>query len=149
MAIWQVNCYIIPNKNAILFSNTEDERILCWGKQNQNIEKIDFIKKEKSWSNEISQYGKDSETCIEFLYENDILQEINCRLDVRSLSKKVLQSILDYTEKIDGLILYENKIYSPNIVEIIELIKKSRANKFCENPEKFLIENFDKNNSCT
>lgn len=37
----------------------------------------------------------------------------------------------------EGMILYEGKIYAPKPDEIIELMKNSKANKFCQNPIKF------------
>lgn len=48
--------------------------ILMWGMQNISLENIDFLEKQKSWSSKISQYGKEDETCIEFLYEKDFLR---------------------------------------------------------------------------
>ena len=38
------------------------------------------------------------------------------------------------------MIFYEGKIYAPKIDEIIELMKSSKANKFCQNPMNFLEE---------
>lgn len=137
MAIWQFDCYIIPKKNVSANICLEGDEILIWGKKGASTENIDFLEKQKSWSEKISQYGKDDETCIEFLYERDILMEISCRLDLRSLSKKNLEKILDYVQGIDGMIFYENKVYDPNIEEIIEVIKKSNANKFCQSPIKY------------
>ena len=46
----------------------------------------------------------------------------------------MLKEILDYVEKIGGMIFYEEKVYSPKLDEIIELMKSSNANKFCQNP---------------
>lgn len=134
MAIWQFECYIIPKKNADNNVKLEMEDAIFWGKQDTSIEIIDFLGKQKSWSSKISQYGKDDKTCIEFLYKNEVLEEISCRFDLRSLSKKLLEQILDYVKKIDGLIFYDNKIFPPNIEEIVELMKCSKANKFCQNP---------------
>lgn len=140
MAIWQFDFYIIPNKNATANIHLNCEEILIWGIQSEATEKIDFLEKQKSWSEKISQYGKEDETCIEFLYEKGILMEINCRLDLRSLSKKMLEKILDYVQKIDGMIFYENKIYYPNIDEIVEIMKKSKANKFCKSSRNYFEE---------
>lgn len=140
MAIWQFDCYIIPKRNVVVNTKLDYESILSWGKTNTSIEKIDFLEKQKSWSNKISQYGKEDETCIEFFYENGILKEIYCRLDLRSLSKEMLKNILDYVDVINGVIFYENKMYYPKIDEIIELMKKSAANRFCKNPRNYFEE---------
>lgn len=146
MAIWQFDCYIIPKKNVTANIGLESDEIFIWGKQTAAIEKIDFLEKQKSWSPKISQYGKSDETCIEFFYEKAILIEIYCRLDLRSLSKKILEKILGYAQEIDGMIFYENKIYTPKIDEIVEVLKKSNANKFCQNPPHFFEEMYHKSN---
>lgn len=88
MAIWQFDCYIIPKENVTANICLEGDEIFIWGRQSVPIEKIDFLEQQKSWSEKIFQYGKADETCIEFFYEKDILMEIYCRLDLRSLSKK-------------------------------------------------------------
>lgn len=140
MAIWQFDCYIIPKKNVLTNVCMDSDEILTWGTQSALIEKIDFLEKQKSWSSKISQYGKIDETCIEFFYEKGFLMEINCRFDLRSLSKKMLKEILDYVEKIEGMIFYEDKIYYPRLDVIIELMKNSKANKFCQNPINYFEE---------
>lgn len=135
MAIWQVDFFIIPRKNSEYSLN--NEKILSWGKQNSSIEKINFLKKEKSWTNQVSQYGHDDETCIEFFYENGILLEISCRLDLRSLTKNAFIEILEYIKSIDGIILFKNRLYEPNTNQIIEILKNSESNRFCESPEDY------------
>ena len=140
MAIWQFSCHVIPKENEDISNDLDFDEILEWRKQGTSTEKIDFLDKRKSWSDEISQYGKEDETCIEFIYDNEVLMEIHCRLDMRSLTKEMLKKILNFVEEIDGLIFYEGEIYSPNMSEIIEIIKKSRATRFCKDPIKFLQE---------
>lgn len=135
MAIWQACFFVIPRKNSKC--NLSCEETLSWGKQSISIEKIDFLKKEKSWTSQISQYGHDDETCIEFFYENGFLLEISCRLDLRSLKKNTLLKILKYIKSIDGLILFENKLYEPDMNKVIEILKNSESNKFCKFPEVY------------
>lgn len=137
MAIWQFDCYIAPGRNADNNIKLEMEEMVAWGKQDTSIERIDFLEKQESWSAEISQYGKEEETCIKFFYEDGVLEGINCRLDLRSLTKEMLERILDYVRKIEGFIFYDNKIFPPNIEEIVELMKCSNANKFCQNPMNY------------
>lgn len=140
MALWQFDCYIVPGRNADINIKLEMEDVISWGKQDTSLEMIDFLEKQKNWSAKISQYGKEDETCIEFFYENGVLEEINCRLDLRSLTKKILEQILDYVRKIEGFIFYDNKLFPPNIEEIVELLKCSNANKFCQNPIRYFEE---------
>lgn len=140
MALWQFDFYIVPRERCVIVEDLENEDILSWKQDNISSIEIDFLEKEICWTEDIVQYGKADETCIQFLYEDEVLEEINCRLDLRSLSKKMLEKILDYVEKIEGMIFYEGKIYAPQIDEIIELMKSSKANKFCQNPVNFLEE---------
>lgn len=140
MAVWQFDCHIIPKKNVMKNISLLNDEILIWGKQSLAIEKIDFLKKQQSWSPKITQYGMMDETCIEFFYEKDILIEIYCRLDLRTLTKKMLEKILEYIQSINGMILYENKVYNPNMQELVEVLKKTSTYKFCQSPALFLEE---------
>lgn len=49
----------------------------------------------------------------------------------------MLEQILDYARNIERFIFYENKIFPPNIEEIVELMKCSNANRFCQNPMNY------------
>ncbi|MCM1161707.1 MAG: hypothetical protein NC412_10825 [Roseburia sp.] len=140
MALWQFDCYIIPRENCVAENNSSDEDILSWKKRKISSVKINFLEKQASWIDDIVQYGKENETCIQFLYEDELLEEINCRFDLRSLTKKMLEKILDYVQKIKGMIFYEGKTYYPDMDEIVELMKKSNANKFCQNPKNYFEE---------
>lgn len=137
MALWQFDFYIIPRKKEVIKDKLSDESILSWKLCNISSVNIDFLEKQKSWTEDIIQYGKEDETCIKFLYEEGLVEEIYCRLDLRSLTKKMLEQILDYARKIEGFIFYENKIIPPNIEEIVELMKCSNANRFCQNPMSY------------
>jgi len=140
MALWQFDFYIVPRERCVIVENLESKDILSWKQNSISLIEIDFLEKTPNWTEDIVQYGKADETCIQFLYEDEALEEISCRFDLRSLSKKMLEKILDYVEKINGMIFYEGKIHAPKINEIIELMKSSKANKFCQNPMNFLEE---------
>lgn len=133
MALWQFDFNIVPSGRCAIVENLSIEDILSWKQEDISSVEINFLEKETSWTKDIVQYGKEDETCIQFLYEDEILEEISCRLDLRSLSKKMLKEILEYVEKIGGMIFLEGKIYSPTPEEIIELMKNSKANKSCQN----------------
>lgn len=140
MALWQFDCYIVSREKCVTGVDLSDENILSWEKDNISIVKINFLEKQKSWTEDIVQYGKGDETCIQLLYEDGLLEEVSCRFDLRSLSKKMLEKILDYVQEIEGMIFYEGKIYYPSIDEIVKLMKKSKANKFCQNPGNYFEE---------
>ena len=143
MALWQFDFYIVPRERCVIVEDLGNEDILSWKQDDISSIEIDFLEKEKSWTKDIVQYGKADETCIQFLYEDKIFEEISCRFDLRSLSKKMLEKILAYIQKIEGMIFYEGKIYYPNIEEIVEIMKKSNANKFCQNPRNYFEESVD------
>lgn len=140
MALWQFDFNIVPRERCAIVEDLSTEDILSWKQENISLVKIDFLEKETSWSKDIVQYGKADETCIQFLYEDEILEEISCRFDLRSLSKKMLKEILEYVKKIEGMIFYEGKIYPPSLGAIIELMKSSKAHKFCQNPINYFEE---------
>lgn len=137
MALWQFDFYIVPRERCVIVEDLENEDILSWKQDNISLIRIDFLEKQTSWTKDIVQYGKEDETCIQFLYTDGILVEVNCRLDLRSISKKMLEKILAYIQKIEGMIFYEEKMYYPNIEEVVELMRKSKANEFCQNPRNY------------
>ena len=137
MALWQFDFYIVSKEKCVAGGNSSSEDILSWKQDNISLIRIDFLEKQTSWTKDIVQYGKEDETCIQFLYTDGILVEVNCRLDLRSISKKMLEKILAYIQKIEGMIFYEEKMYYPNIEEVVELMRKSKANEFCQNPRNY------------
>lgn len=130
MAIWQFECNIIF-----------DEKYSCnLGQKNMEYQlyNIEFLRKEESWCDDIVQYGKTEETCIEFFLENGRIEEIKCRLDLRSLSKQTFFSLLDYVKRNRAMFLIDNKKYPPDEKIMLEIIKNSKANEFCKAPLEFL-----------
>lgn len=140
MALWQFDFHIVPRRRCVIVEDLDDEDILSWKQDEISSIEISFLVRKASWTEDIVQYGELDGTCIEFLYEDRKLEEISCRFDLRVLSKKLLKEILDFAEKIDGMIFYEGKIYAPKLDEVVELIKNSKANKFCQNPINFFEE---------
>jgi len=142
MAIWQVDCYIVPKERAII-DYILDESIYSWEMSNRSWSNIDFLERHKSWSDSIIQYGLNDETCIQFDYKDGLVESVRCRFDLRSLSKNMLMDIINYIEANEGKIFYEDKIYAPRFDEIVELLKKSSANRFCKNPIEYLDELYE------
>ena len=146
MAIWQFDCMVIIKDNIGL--DIESEEILIWRDSNlldvfyKKIESI--LPQEKSWSKERCQYGHIDKTCIELIYYKIKKRFIfKLRLDLRSLSKSDLVKILDMINEINGRILYQGEIYSPDLEILLELLKESDAARFCEDPRGF-FENLNK-----
>ena len=136
MAIWQFDCMVIPHDNIEMDVDSED--ILLWKGENILVdleEKIEqILLRNKSWSKDIYQYGSLDKTCIELLCENACTFEFSMRLDLRSLSKENFKRIVGMIGEINGYILYQKEIYSPDFGIIIEVLKKSPAAQFCRDP---------------
>jgi len=142
MALWQFDFWIIPMNRKK--ENFQEDEILSWKKEKINIDINKFfeniLKEEASWSEHIKQYGEGDKTCIKLRVEDNKIDEISCRLDLRSLSKDQLEKILDYISKIKGEIFYKGEIYPASFESIKNLIKESEAAKFCVNPQQYFEE---------
>lgn len=136
MAVWQFQCNIVPlRENIDMLSHNE---MISWHDVSQPISEIDFLEREDSWSIDIVQYGNIDETCIEFIYEKNKLEEINCRMDLRTLTKYNLIQIVDYVKSVGACFLIDDKIYLPDLENIIPIIKQSTANLYCKSPLEYL-----------
>lgn len=137
MAIWQFQCNIIPMR--VNSDGLSRDEVISWKGVSHPSHEIKFIEREQSWSEDIIQYGKSDETCIEFVYDNNMLDEINCRLDLRRLTKGMLVSLVKYVQEIDAMFLAGDIVCLPKIEEIIEVIKNSEANQYCKNPIDYIL----------
>ncbi len=136
MAVWQFQCNIIPLRENI--DKLSHNELISWHDVSQSISEIDFLEREESWSIDIVQYGNIDETCIEFIYEKNKLEEINCRMDLRALTKHNLIQIVDYVKDVGACFLVDDKIYLPDLENIIPIIKQSTANLYCKSPLEYL-----------
>lgn len=142
MAIWQFSCMVIPRGREL--NEYTEEQLISWKGINLSVSTSEFLHnilpKTKSWSKDIDQYGKNDSTCIEIVYDDNQIEEINCRLDLRDLSKDLLVRIIEYIKEINGEILYSGNIYPADITTIVDLMKKSDTAKFCNNPRLYFEE---------
>lgn len=132
MAVWQFQCNIIPMRVDV--DGLSHDEIISWKNVYRKPHEIVFLQREKSWSKDIVQYGNSEETCIEFIYVHNKLEEINCRLDLRSLTKQNFISLIEYVQEIEAMFFVEGMIYPPKADIMIEVIKNSKANQYCKNP---------------
>lgn len=137
MAVWQFHCNIIPLRQNI--DKISRDEMITWKDISQPVINIDFLERENGWSTDIVQYGKTDETCIEFFYDKDKLEEIDCRLDLRTLTKHNLMQIVKYVQSIGACFLVGDKVYPPQLEIMIEVMKQSRANQYCNNPLEYFI----------
>lgn len=137
MAIWQFAFHIIPYEKGIKFSSADKkaqdiEEIMCWHgytiKDCSVKELSKALSHNKSWSDDIKLFGTMEETCVELFYEDAILQDISIRLDLRSLTLDLLESVTNFAKSNDAVILRSDGfIIDPIVKEIIREIRKSDA----------------------
>lgn len=140
MAIWQFDFHVIPN--SFLNSQYGNINEYSWNYKKINREDFEnpnFLKLIKSDNNE-AQWGDYDKTCINFLFRNNYLHEIFCRIDLRELDIDLLKKIVFYFQQIDGSILYGDRIYTLNGVTLKKLILSSNSFKFCTAPLDFFNE---------
>lgn len=142
MAIWQFQCNIIPTR--VNMEKLSRDEVLSWKDVLQPSHEIEFLEKEKSWSKDIIQYGKLDETCIEFIYIDNMLDEIDCRLDLRSLTKTKFNSLLEYVQEIGAMFLVGDMVYLPQVEDMLEIMKNSKANQYCKNPVEYILSQNEK-----
>lgn len=142
MAIWQFQCNIIPTR--INIDRLSRDEMISWKGISKPPHELKFLEQEKSWSKDIIQYGKSDETCIEFMYSDNMLDEISCRLDLRSLTKTNLISLIEYVQEIGAIFLVEDRIYLPKIEDVLEILKNSRANQYCKNSVEHILSQNEK-----
>lgn len=124
MAIWQFEFAVVNSKINTL--------------NMLNDNKPFFLQEHKSWCSTTIQYGCLEETCIEFSLTDSVVEEILCRIDVRSLSKELIDNIIAYINDINGFILVDEVVYPPESKQLVRLILESTALRFVENPIDFL-----------
>lgn len=144
MALWQTEFMMIPKDKLYSDNNIEIADISSlWSGYNIKKDSIDevekVLKRTKSWSEDIVQIGDISGTVIEIFYAEDMIEEVNCRLDLTNINTKIIDSILNFVSVNNIAIIAGNKVYlTPNRESILEIMKKSDAYSFIENPQKFL-----------
>ena len=142
MAIWQVDFMIVKKEVSEENISENINKIIVWKNSEVKKQSIDNISStllyEKSWCDEIEQYGKIDGTCIKILHIDDSTVEISCRLDLREITIDVIKVIIEFIKINEGVILVDNMFYNPTTDNMKYIIEASSAYKFCKNPYKFL-----------
>ncbi len=88
----------------------------------------------ESWSKDATMFG-DQYNRIEIWDDN-----INCFLDLRYFSRKLLEGLLNIAKSLDCkiVLLESGEVIETEIEVVIEKIKESNAYAFCLEPKKFL-----------
>ena len=131
MAIWQVAFRLVEEHKKVRCSDSIFLHSL------KELNKI--FPEEKSWCEDIKQYGTLDSTCMEMLVCNDRIEDgILCRVDLRNIRKYQLQKICEFAEMNELRIEYNNVFYEATIDNLIEIIRKSDAHDFLSDPYKYI-----------
>ena len=148
MAAWQYKVQLIPKSSISDFSITvinedildsaEGWKMYDMGDVYITLDKV--LKRGNSWSPDIDIWGNESETCVEFIRNNDVISEISIRIDLRQQHpKKLLTTILDITKKLKAVFINAKfELIKEDEKSIINDIKNSDAFCFVSDPKSFL-----------
>jgi hypothetical protein len=151
MAIWQYEFYLLPKKRVVdLFSSVptrltrqEYELTDWWEGHNltsdHEVKVSQILPRQASWSDEIKSWGNEEGNRIDICFDNNTIEEILVRVDVRDISYQFIDRILSLTRDLNCLLLTEEMLILHPIKDLlINSIKNSEAAKFVCNPEMFL-----------
>lgn len=148
MAVWQADFLVVPTKENSSDKENCIEHNNTWININEietSVENVTGILiEEKSWSDDIRQFGKIDSTCLELLYDKGII-EIRCRFDLRSPRRIEFESIINFVSAIKGVFCYQSQKIEASNSKMFEFLSHSDEARFCENPEEFII-NISKHN---
>ena len=113
---------------------------------NENIKTISYeqletiMKKEKSWSSDIIQYGDIDDTCVEVYYFNENIDSVFVRINVASVTPEEVNAIINFINDNNLYILYEENIISATKENLASIVRSSAAYRFLKDNKKFLDE---------
>jgi hypothetical protein len=86
-------------------------------------------------------FGNADTNDISVLFNDDTLlvEEVNCRIDLRQVDKTFVRNILGLATQFDCLLMdKQGRLYQPILGELLATIKLSNANRFISDPEQFI-----------
>ncbi|MEG1981920.1 MAG: hypothetical protein RR073_05395, partial [Clostridia bacterium] len=89
-------------------------------------------------------YGNIDDTCVEMFYFNNQIDEISVRINVATITKELLNSIIKFIQTNNLYIYINGETIQPSLEKIIGLIKSSDAFEFLTDNKKFLDKINDK-----
>ena len=140
MAIWQLNFKLIP-----MDGSNYDERTLL--SNNSTSILSEELPINASWCTEDKLFGCLDTTCVEICFLNSSIDEISVRLDITSLCKSQINSIINFAIANNLQILYDGKKLSVSMDNICSIIYASDAFRYLNNPKQFLLQ-LSQGNNC-
>lgn len=144
MALWQLEIMMVPREKVRIDTDIDNIDIsnlwMGYKIKSESIDELEnTLKRTKSWSEDIIQLGELSANVIEIFYSQKNIEDITCRLDLRSIDVKILDVMLRFVDVNNLAIIVEKKVYlEPSRETLLEIIRESNAYKFIKNPQGFL-----------
>lgn len=147
MAIWQFKLEVIPAtvigaRDIIPEEEWEDCR--WWLESDVTSEMIsDFagiLPPHQSWSEDLSQWGRQDSDLIEIWRESDLVESISARIDMRQLDTSFVRRLLMITEKWQCRLVYSRyrSVLPNDYFKFMEALKESPNFKVVGAPELWL-----------
>jgi len=134
MAIWQCTVQLVNQD----FEQTEKDPVFNTVNSN-SIQRLDgFLSKGSSWSNALHIYGDIDSTCVILGMESGKTEEVSIRFDLRTLTKDILDGLWQFIKSNDAKLLSNGQVFDGTYQNLINILKNSKANLFCNNPIGFL-----------
>lgn len=126
MAIYQCELELVNKHGNTNFEN------LCFDSIEQTL------KRYKSWSSNIIQYGRIDDTCVEVFCEQKTIREISIRINLMSITPKELDSIISFMNLNNLHIIKNNNIVTATRKVLTDIMKESMAFKYLSDTNKYL-----------
>ncbi|MBO7303713.1 MAG: hypothetical protein J6V09_00625 [Clostridia bacterium] len=126
MATWQFDFDLVAkDKQNITISNESLEKLA----------KVFPLR--ESWHDDLKMYGKDYESSLVNIWEEEGSIEISCRLSLIDVSKQQALAIIDFAKDNNLLFSVDAISFDPTLENLKNLISSSSAYKFTRTPIDF------------
>lgn len=143
---------LIPDGEALLEMCLPSLKVHeLWANNWWDNEKLDYKKIESilngqlpriEWSSkfdDLKEFGNSETNDISISLDSNKITSVHVRIDLRNLDLNFVNLVLKIATELQCMLFdTDGQIYSPNKELLFEKLRKSRAFKFVDNPEKFL-----------
>ena len=154
MALWQFTFRVVPKKvflrsQGVIPSNVSHEQFLdlpTWEIREYEASLLEllnsFFLKDESQTGYRTSWGKPDETTLYFSYDENNMVDFTIRLDLRSVTKEIIEEVCSIGTILDAVIVTETgSVITLNKKRLVEEIKLSKAFKFISDPRGFFGDN--------
>lgn len=147
MAVWQFNVEIIPEhviaqREAISVEELDEE--LWWQEQQPSedflIELANILPAYKSWSEDLSQWGRQESDLIEVWREAGKIESVSARIETREINYSFIRQLLGCVNKYRCRLVYSRyrTVLPQSYDKFLEALTDSPNYKVVSNPSEWL-----------